>query len=257
MKFKLTKAEYEALSPEMKLLYVADGDGYKLPLTDIDDPGELRRARDREKEAARVAKEQLATVQAELDKIKEEPARKNGDIATLEKAWEKKRNDDVAAVQARLDAANKRFETALIEEAANKLSSEIAAKPENIGLIKPHVMQRLEIVHDGDVPVVKIKDKTGRVSAMNFDELKRELVAEPMMGSVVVGSRASGAGGSGGATTGSGGGAGADKSKAFKDMTGPERTALYTSDPAEFKRLSEADKQEKEAKKFGGRFTRA
>lgn len=248
MKFKLTKAEYEALSPEMKLLYVADGDGFKLPLVDYDDPAELKRAKDREVQTAKDAKAALAVAQAELDALKTDPARKAGDIATLEKSWKEKLD---AANAAHTEANGKlkaTLEKTLIEHAAAQVAGAITDKPANASLMLPHITSRFEVVYDGDVPSVKIKDETGRISAMNFEEFQKELVAAPKFSSIVVASKA---GGAGSGTGKNGGGSGASGDKKFAEMNGAERTALYNSNRAEFDRLAALEKQAASERKFG------
>jgi len=250
MKFRITKAEYDALSDAMKVMYVVDGDGYKMPLTDYEDAGEMRRARDREKEEARVAKAALAAAQTELDALKIKPARETGDIKTLEAAWEKKLNDAETAHKAQLAGVTGQLHKVLIDNAAATVAGAITASPASASLMLPHILPRFEVVMDGDTPVVKIKDATGRLSAMNFDELQKEFVANPTFATVVVGSKASGAGGAGGGKSGAAGGAGGEAKKKFAEMDGKERTALYQSDRAEFDRLAAEDKAAKQSAKF-------
>lgn len=238
MKFRITKAEYDALNEHLKVLYVVDGDGYKMPLTDYEDPGELRRARDREKEEARAAKERLATLEAEIETLKSEPARKSGDIKTLEAAWQRKHDETKAAYEARLTAANKRLEDHVLQAKANEFAGAIAARPENVGLILPHVTSRL--VFDHETGEVRIKDKTGgRVSAMNFDELRDEYLKTPMFSTVVAASKASG-GGAAGQTNGTPGGGAAKK---FKDLSEQEKVELFKTNPDEYRRCKMADGQ--------------
>lgn len=237
LKLKLTKAEFDALPEGLKVAYLADGENYKLAVDGYEDPGELRRARDREKEAARIAKEERDAYKAKLEGLELEPARTAKDIKTLEAAWKAKYDADVAAERSKTEAATKKYSDHLVQSEARKFASEIAAKPENVDLILPHVLGRFEFSED----TVRIKDKTGRLSAMNTDELKKEFVENPMFGSVVAASKASGAGGAGNSNPSSGG-AGKTAGKKFSDWSENERVELYRSNPAEFQRLSEASR---------------
>lgn len=248
LKRTLTKAQFDALSPEIRALYIADGDNYKLNAeTDGEDVGALRRAHDREKQEAKDAKKKAADLQAELDSLKIDPARKAGDIATLEKAWSDKLTAKEAELNGKLAAANQHISRIMIDHASTQIASAITAKPEHASLMLPHITPRLEVVFDGDKPTVKIKDKEGKLSAMNLEDLQKELVANPTYSTVVVVSKASGAGGSGGGRSGSGGGApGTTK---FSDFSEAERTQLYRDNPTEFKRLSDEAKQERFAKR--------
>lgn len=231
MKRKVTKAEYEAMSESLKLLYVVDGEGYKLPLIDDDDPDALRRARDREKAEGATARAALAAAESELDKLRTDPARKTGDIAVLEKSWSDKLTKREGELNAQIATLKKSLETTLIDHAVAKVSTAVTAKPENAALMEPHVRDRFEVVYDGDVPTVKIKDAAGRISALNFEELQKELIATPKFASVVVGSKASGGGAGGQRSVTSDGGAG----KKLKDMSESDRVALWRADPAAYK----------------------
>lgn len=249
MKRKLTKAEYDALSPEMKLLYIAEGDSFILPLTDYEDAGAAIRARDREKAEAATAKAALATANAELERLRVEPARKTGDIAVLEKSWADKLTASETASAATIAKLKGTLESTLIDHAATQFAAGLVAKPENASLMLPHVRSRFEVVYDGDVPTVKIKDATGRISAMNTDELKKEMIGNPLFASIVVVNKGSGAGGSG--SGGNGGSGGAGGGKKFADMTGKERTDLYNTDRAAFDAAAAEQKAAKNVQRFG------
>ena len=102
LKKKLTKEEYDKLSDLLKAEYMTDGEGYKLDLSDDEDTGPLKRALEREKANSATSKKRLAEVEAELEKLNESDARKRGDIATLEKQWEKKIGETKAEYDARI-----------------------------------------------------------------------------------------------------------------------------------------------------------
>lgn len=237
MKIRISKAEYDALSDALKLIYVVDGDAYKLPLSEGEDPGALRRALDREKLETKAAKETLATAQAELDALKIEPARKTGDIAVLEKSWGDKLIKRENELNQQIATLKKSLESTLIDHATATVVGAITAKPENASLMHPHIKERFEVVYDGDLPTVKIKDATGRISAMNFDELQKELIATPKFSSVVVGSKASGGGAGGQGGGASSGGAG----KKLKDMSESDRVVLFRADPAAYRARQAAE----------------
>jgi hypothetical protein len=247
MKRKISKAEWEALSDAQKALYVVDGDGYKMSLADDDDPDALRRARDYEKAEAKAAKAKAKELQEKIDALDATKARSVGDIATLEKSWNDKLAASEKALGDKLKAAQGHISKILLEHASSSIASAITAKPENAALILPHITPRLEVVFDSDDnPSLKVKDKDGKLSAMSFTDLQKELVGDPKFGSVVVVSKASGAGGSGGGSNGGNGGAG--KPTKFADMSEAERTQLYRDDPAEFKRQSDAAKADRFSK---------
>jgi hypothetical protein len=238
MKFKLTKAEYDALPDNLKVLYVADGEGFKLPLTDYEDAGEMRRARDREKAEAATAKTALAAAQAELDKLTTDPARKAGDIATLEKSWQQKLDAATNASTATITKLKSTLEKTLIDNATAAIAGKITGTPEHAALLALHVERRLGVVYDGDVPTVKVKDAAGAISATSFDELQTEFVGNKLYSSLVVGSKASGAGSAGQRSSASAGGAG----KKLMELPESERVALYRIDPAAYTARYESEK---------------
>lgn len=255
MKIRLTKAEYDALTPEMKLIYVQEGDSYKLPLAADDDPDALRRALVREKADAKTAAEKATALQTEMDTLRAaDPKRNSGDIKVIEDSWRQKVADAELAGKTKLEAMTATLNKTLIEREAAKVAAAITdpTKPGNAALMIPHILSRFEVVMDGDMPLVKIKDSTGRVSVMNSVELEKELVANPTFSTIVVGSKASGAGGAGGSGSGSanGGAGGAGGAKKFSEMNGAQKAELFKSDPAYFNQLAKEDKETKQATRF-------
>lgn len=235
LKRVITAVEQAALSAEMKLEYVAQGEGFVLSLTDYEDPAELRRARDREKEEGRVAKEALTTANAKVAALEAaDPSKKTADIATLERSWQEKVTAATKTGADQVEALKNTLHKTLLDNAANEFASSMTKDAAGASLLKPHLLPRLEVVYDGDKPVVKIKDKAGAVSAMTFDELKTEFVATPTFATVVVGSKASGGGAVGGGKGGAGGAGGAGGKKTFDQMTGPEKAELFNRDPLDF-----------------------
>jgi hypothetical protein len=239
-KRKLTKAEYDALDSAVQLLYIADDNGYKLSLIDDDDPDALRRARDREKQTAKDLKDKVDALTVELDKLRE-PARKSGDIVTLEKSWTDKFNAESARLTAVINQQKELINSTLIDHAATQFAGSVTAKPDAAALLLPHVRSRFEVVYDGDVPTVKVKDASGKLSAMTTADLQKEIVADPKYATVVVASKASGAGGSGARGISVPGRAGATPKK-FSEMNGVEKSELFKSDPNYFSQLAAEDK---------------
>lgn len=248
MLYKITKAQYDALTAEMKLLYVADGDGFKLPLTDYQDPAPLIAARDREKQDAadlRAANAVLVTENTELKKTVP------GDVITLRNAHAAALKEAKDASDATIASLRSQHEAALIASATKDVAGDLTATPQNAGVMNPHVSARLIVVWEGDKAVVKIKNADGSVGSALTEETKKtlskEFIDNPVFAAIVVKSKASGGGAAGG-QGGASGSAGADTgAKKFGEMNGVARNELYKRDPAEFDRLAAADKAEKRA----------
>ena len=202
LKKKLSKAEYEKLSDTIKAEYIEDGDGYRLDLDGDEDTGALKRAKDREAQLRREAETKLREAQEELDRINGDDARKKGDIATLEKSWQKKLDDQKAEYEGRLGKLTSHTTKTLVDNVATQIATKISNAP---ALLLPHIKSRLQADFEGDSPVTRVLDKDGKPSAMTVEELAAEFVANKDFSAIITASKASG--GAGKPSNNSGGGA--------------------------------------------------
>lgn len=238
IKQKITKVVYDALSEELKKEYKLVGVDYVLDLEGYEDPVELKRAKDREAQNAREAKALLTTTQAELDALKaaqgsldDQAARKAGDIATLEKSWQAKLDTSAAEFTGKLSKKDAYIQSQLVDSVAHQLAAKIAQSP---SIILPHIKARLQADLTGDVPVTRVLDSTGKVSAMSLAELEKEFVTNPDFAAIIIASNGSGGGAPGGKQNGGG------AAKKLSEMTGTERAEYYKRDPAGFEREAAA-----------------
>ncbi len=233
MKLKIDKATFDTLADPVKEQYKANADAteYTLQLDDYEDPGELRRARDREKEAARLEKARADALQAEKDTDAERKAANRGDIVTLEASWRKK-NDDLAkekdGIISKKDAAIRKI---LVETVADQISAEISTSP---AVIRPHILARLDVNFDGDEPTTRVLDEARKPSALTIAELKKSFVDNKDFASIIRASNASGGGAAGNQCGGA--------TKAFSEMGDKDRAEYLKRDPAGFERDAAADK---------------
>lgn len=199
LKKKLTKAEYEKLSEHIKAEYIEDGEGFRLDVEGDEDNGALKRAKDRESQLRRDAEKKLSELEAELGEIKGNDARKNGDIATLEKAWAKKTEDLKAEYEAKLGKLTSHTQKQLVDNVATQIATKISNAP---ALILPHIKSRLQADFDGDTPVTRVLDKEGNVSALTIEELSAEFIANKDFSAIITASKASGGAGKPATSTG-------------------------------------------------------
>lgn len=202
LKKKLTKAEYEKLSEHIKAEYIEDGDGFRLDIDGDEDTGALKRAKDREAQLRRDAEAKLREAQEELDRINGDDARKKGDIATLEKSWQKKLEDQKAEYEGKVSKLTAHTTKTLVDNVATQIATKISNAP---ALLLPHIKSRLQADFEGDSPVTRILDKEGKVSAMTIEELSAEFVANKDFSAIITASKASG--GAGRSSNQNGGGA--------------------------------------------------
>ena len=189
LKRKITKEQFDKLSEGVKAEYIADGDGYKLDIDGDEDTGALKRAKDREKELRQQAEEKLREAQEELDRISGDDARKKGDIATLEKSWQKKLDDQKAEYEGKVSKLSTHTTKTLVDNVASQIAHKISNAP---ALILPHIKARLKADFDGDEPVTRVLDAAGKISALTVDELSAEFVANKDFSSIIIASKASG-----------------------------------------------------------------
>jgi len=243
LKHKLTQTEFDALATDvLKNEYKKSGDGYILDVTGIDDVTELRRAKDREVEAARVAREERDEARRKVSELEASSSRETRDIATIERSWQEKVTNIETKHKTETDALRSALQKRFRDDVAKGIAAELAG--ENYDVILPHIQNRLAAEMDGENPVTRVLDKDGKPSALTLDELKKEFVDNKKFAPIIVISNATGggAGSSGASRTGANGGAG--KSKKFADLNDAERVALFKENPAEFNRLSEENKRE-------------
>ena len=202
LKKKLTKAEYEKLSEHIKAEYIEDGDGFRLDIDGDEDTSALKRAKDREAQLRRDAEAKLREAQEELDRINGDDARKKGDIATLEKSWQKKLDDTKAEYEGKVSKLTTHTTKTLVDNVATQIATKISKAP---ALLLPHVKSRLQADFEGDSPVTRVLDKDGKPSAMTVEELAAEFVANKDFSAIITASKASG--GAGKPSNNNGGGA--------------------------------------------------
>ena len=202
LKKKLTKAEYEKLSEHIKAEYIEDGDGFRLDIDGDEDTGALKRAKDREAQLRRDAEAKLREAQEELDRINGDDARKKGDIATLEKSWQKKLDDTKAEYEGKVSKLTTHTTKTLVDNVATQIATKISNAP---ALLLPHIKSRLQADFEGEAPVTRVLDKDGKVSAMTVEELAAEFVANKDFSAIITASKASG--GAGKPSNNNGGGA--------------------------------------------------
>lgn len=226
MKRTITKEAFAALSDDMKKEYKASGDVYVLDLEDYEDPGELRRARDREKQTAATLKQELDTLKQEIEDAKNSGHAKKGDIAALEESWKAKNLQLEQKLNGKIQSREGFIRKSLRDNVAYKIATEISTAP---NLLLPHILARLDVDLDGDEPATRVLGTDGKPSALTVAELKAEFVANKEFSSIITASKASG----GGASGNQGGGA----AKKPSEYSEKERVELYKANPAEFKRL--------------------
>ncbi len=188
-KKELSEEEFSKLESNKKEFYTKTENGYILDIEGIEDTGALKRAKDREAQGRREAEKELKELRAKIEEIEGVDARKRGDIETLEKAWAKKLEDLEQNYKAQMAKREGALRNLLIDREAAAIAAEISTSPK---LILPHIRTRLLADLDGETPATRVLDADGKISALSLDDLKKEFVANPDFGAIIIGSKASG-----------------------------------------------------------------
>lgn len=197
-----------------------DSGKFRLKVEGIEDVSGLKKQRDEllaeKKEAQRKAKESEEAARLAA----EEAARKSGDVDSLDKSWQKKHNDALAAKEAELGTVKGTLNKILVDNVAVQLATDLALQG-SAALLIPHIKSRLEVDMSSGEPKTVVLGPDGKRSALTLEELKAEFAGNPAFAPVIAGSKASGGGASG-----SGGGGGAVKTVTraqFDSMSQKER----------------------------------
>lgn len=178
VKFKITKAQYDALSDELKKEYVAgDTDGeFVLDVNGLPEPedtGPLKRGLESEKGKSKELKRQLDEAKAKIadmpdvDALKAEHAKSTAKLTTF-------------------------VDKTLKDSVALGLASKISTAP---SLLAPKIAERISVDMTGDEPKTVFLGKDGKPDAtLTIEKIREEVVANPEYKSIIIASKASGGG---------------------------------------------------------------
>ncbi len=198
MKFKITKAEFEALSADAKKEYKATDaeDVYALVIEGVD-IGALERAKGHAADEAKAAKKRahdaetaLAEINAQREKAELEAQGKAGNVQALEQSYKEKLAKKDAEHSAALQLMRTGIAKSMVDAAVSGLSGELFTSPK-IGA--PHVQSRFAVDFESpDGPTLRILDGAGRPSAMTLDDLKQEILTNQEFSPILKATSASG-----------------------------------------------------------------
>ena len=201
LKFKIGKSVYDALPDDVKKEYKQTGDDYTLDLDGYEDPAELRRARDHEKDAAAEAKRQAAAEKRRADdaerKAKDlEASGKSVDDAVKAKETEMqtKYDTDTKALTDKLDGLTQSVVKSTKNSIAGNLANKISTSP---SLLIDKLAARIAVEIDEKTHEVKhyILGSDGKRSASTIEDLEKEALKNKEWAPILRGTRGNGGGG--------------------------------------------------------------
>ena len=239
MKYKLTKAEFEALTEDQQKEYTLTGEDAVLKIEGDGAPTleAVTRAEDKlriEKDHRKNAETARDAAEAASEKLRTdlEKADGKGDreklIATHKAEIEEIRAERVAEQT----AAKAKDSAAMIKEVSEKFANDHFTTP---SLLASPFGDRLSVEEIEGTQVIRVKGADGKASALSLDELKKEFLDNKEFSAIIKANPGSG----GGALPGGGGGASLKK---LSEMTATEEAEFERTDPAGYTAASSSDK---------------
>lgn len=210
LKHKVTKEEYEKLNKVLQAEYSLDGDTATLSVEGIDDPVELKKAKDKERDARKAAEKQIKDLQAERDALiqeRDEMLKGNvpkGDVEKLETSYKTKLEKREKELTGEISTLRTKMQTLLVDDVAKSMAVRISISPD---VILPHIRSRLTVEESNGDYVTKVLDAKGAPSASTVEDLEKEFLANKAFSPILTGSKASGGAGGGSGNGGAGSGA--------------------------------------------------
>lgn len=124
-----------------------------------------------------------------------EAAKAGGDIEAVEKSWQEK----YSKLEAESSNVSTSYQTMINDLTVGAASSSIASEisiPGSAEVLEPHIKRRLSVEINDNKPSIRVLDANGKPSAMTLKELAEEFKNIPSFAPIIIGSKASGAGGS-------------------------------------------------------------
>lgn len=203
MALKLTVESLDGLDDSVKSLYKEDNGKFRLDLDGYEDTTGLKAQRDallnEKKEAQRKTKEAEEAAKT----LAEESARKNGDVAALEKSWQEKLAATESNYKNLNESLTKQIHGLTVGQTATKLAAELAISG-SADVLLPHIQSRLTVEIKDGAPSVRVLDLQGKPTALTVEELKQEFISNKAFAPLIAASKATGGGASGTNNSGSG-----------------------------------------------------
>lgn len=212
----------EGLDASVAGLYDKTESGkFRLKVEGIEDTSGLKRKVEELLAEKKSQQQKAAEAEAAAARAAEESARKSGDVDALDKSWQKKHAETLAAKDAELGNMRGTLNRLLVDNVAVQLANDLAL-PGSAALLMPHIKSRLEVDISSGEPKTIVIGQDGKRSALTIDELKAEFASNPAFAPVLAGSKATGGGANG--SNGKGGGAAKTVTRAqFDAMNSSER----------------------------------
>lgn len=229
MKRKISKEEFDKLSDVKKEDYKEKNGSYFLDIEDDDEAiVSLTQAKENEKNRRKELQKELDTLKEQIQEITNEKNRKTGDVEALENSWKER----LTKRETELTSELNKLRSSVINTSRDNLLTQLAsklAKSDSHRLFKKGIEDRIHSEFDGEKVVHRILDKEGKPSALGIEDFEKEILANKEFSSILVASKASGAGGSDTKKLGAGSPPNAEKPPLLANMKPSEIAAGITA----------------------------
>lgn len=197
LKYKLTKAQHGKLSEDLQGEYVEKDGSFVLDIEGLPEPEgapELKRAKDREKQRADDAEDEVKELTDKLDTALKTQGKGDKDVARLTKSHDKAMADLITENDNKVAKLTKFIDKEVKGSRADAIAAKISTAPK---LLAPEIGKRMNINYEGDEPVLEYLGADGKADAkLTTETLTQEFVANKEYAAIIVGSKAKGSGGS-------------------------------------------------------------
>lgn len=209
LKHKVSKAEFEKLVKLIQSEYKPDetGENYVLDVEGLEDTTALKTAKDRERDARKLAEQKAKEAQAQVEALTEERDTllkgtiPKANVEALENSYKEKLTKREGELTGQIGKLTTTVRKALVDNVAASLASKISISPT---LMLPHIQKRLTVEEVNGEFVTRVLDGNGAPSASTIADLEKEFLANKEFAPVLVGSKGSGGAGAGGNSGGAG-----------------------------------------------------
>ena len=236
MKYKLTKAELEALPEDQQGLYHLNDTGEAtLKIDGLPDFAKMQADLDRATEKHRISEDHRDKAEKAAKSLQDQLA-KGGDKEEVQKILdEAKRTQETIRQEASTKIAEleTQRDQGMIEGVATKLAGAFTVPD----LIVPHLAKRLTVVSADGKQAVRVLSPEGNESILTPQDLQKEFIDNPSYAGIIAAKAGSGSG----ATPGSSSGATRQK---LSDMTATEQVMFQKQDPEGYNAAAKLEGQE-------------
>lgn len=240
MKFKISKEEYEKLTPEMQALYNLIGEEAIMKVEGLPDVTSLQKKLDIEKEHRKTAEKRLKETEDREAKLKDDLVNAGGNKTEIEKL-RKEHQDEIEKLRKEreeetLKTKAEKNQLLINEEATRFATSHFIDSPFGNGFIKGEYSKRLSVEEVDGQPVIRVKNTDGSPSVLGLTDLQKEFLDNKEYSPIIKAKVGNGSGATPNLSSGA-------VTKKLSEMTASEEAEFERRDPSGYAAAVNANKR--------------